>query len=276
MSSKLSQGKKTNTNSIKKSDVDFYKMSSMFFILCAMVLLIMRVSTTLAQRHASGLNMAYELYKLFRHPVYIAVVSLLLVASAVWVVVSKVKKTDESLRVLSSVNALALMLYVAYFSAYFGVKIVNNASDCMFILAVTVVLALLYYVSKIYHQDFLLFSLENALLAGLLYKYWHVYTARGIAGKVLLVIVFAAVGIVASWYIKKNCTKHPSQRIKQRSLLFFPYYISLAFWTVFMFIKISDVTGEAPLSINSTTMLTVMLAQYIVFAIVYTIKLIRE
>ena len=276
MSSKLSQGKKTNTNSIKKSDVDFYKMSSMFFILCAMVLLIMRVSTTLAQRHASGLNMAYELYKLFRHPVYIAVVSLLLVASAVWVVVSRVKKTDESLRVLSSVNALAPMLYVAYFSAYFGVKIVNNASDCMFILAVTVVLALLYYVSKIYHQDFLLFSLENALLAGLLYKYWHVYTTRGIAGKVLLVIVFAAVGIAASWYIKKNCTKHPSQRIKQRSLLFFPYYISLAFWTVFMFIKISDVTGEAPLSINSTTMLTVMLAQYIVFAIVYTIKLIRE
>ena len=61
MSSKLSQGKKTNTNSIKKSDVDFYKMSSMFFILCAMVLLIMRVSTTLAQRHSSGLNMAYEL-----------------------------------------------------------------------------------------------------------------------------------------------------------------------------------------------------------------------
>lgn len=276
MSSKLSQGKRTNTNSIKKSDVDFYKMSSMFFILCAMVLLIMKVSTTLAQRHSSGLNMAYELYKLFRHPAYIAVAAVLLIASAVWVAVSKVKKIDESLKVLSSVNALALMLYVAFFSAYFGVRIVNNAADCMFILAVTIVLAVLYYVSKIYHQDFMLFSIENAVLAALLYRYWHVYTTRGIVGKVLLAVVFAALGIAASWYIKKNCAKHPSQRAKQRSSLFFPYYISLAFWTVFMFIKIANVTGEAPLSINSATMLTVMLAQYIVFAIVYTIKLIRE
>lgn len=41
-----------------------------------------------------------------------------------------------------------------------------------------------------------------------------------------------------------------------------------------MFIKLPDIPGE-PL-IHSDTMLTVMLVQYIVFAIVYTIKLIRE
>ena len=165
------------------------------------------------------------------------------------------------------------MLYVTGFSAFFGVRIVNNASSCMFALTATIVLALLYYISKIYHLDFLVFSIENALLTLLLYRYWPIYTTRGIVGKILLIVAFAAVGIAFVPYLKK-CQTRPHHASKGDAPLMFPYFVSLVIWTVFMFIKLPDILGE-PL-VHSDTMLTVMLVQYIVFAIIYTIKLIRE
>lgn len=273
MSSKLSPKKRENAVKLKKSDMDFYRMSAMFFLLCGVLLLILKVSTTIAVRQSTGRNMGYELYKLFRHPAYIAVAGILLAASIVWVIVCRVKKINEHDRVFSSINALALMLYVTGFSLFFGVHIVNNASSCTFALAATIILALLYYISKFYHRDFLLFSIENALLALLLYRYWPIYTARGLVGKVLLIVAFAAVGIAFVPYLKK-CQTRPHRAQKSDSPLMFPYFVSLVIWAVFMFIKLPDIPGE-PL-IHSDTMLTVMLVQYIVFAIVYTIKLIRE
>ena len=276
MSSKLSKKKQTTSASLKKSDMDFYKMSALFFLLCCALLLILKVSTTLTMRQASGENMAYELYKLFRHPAYIAAVGVLFVGSVVWTIVVRVKKINESFRVFSSLNALALMLYVAGFSVYFGVHIVNNPADCMFALAVTIALALLYYVSKFFHRDFLMFSVENALLALLLYRYWHVYTVRGIVGKVLLVIAFAAAGAALGNYLKKQLSRPHTGKGKDKNstALVFPYFVSLAIWTVCMFIKLPDIKG-APL-IPSGVMLTILLIQYLVFAIIYTIKLIRE
>ena len=273
MSSKLSHKKRETSANFKKSDMDFYRMSAMFFLLCGALLLILKVSTTITVRQATGHNMGYELYKLFRHPAYIVFVGILLVASIVWVIVSRVKKVNEHDRVFSSINALALMLYVVGFSAFFGIRIVNNASSCMFALAATIILALLYYISKIFHRDFLLFSIENALLTLLLYRYWPIYTTRGIVGKFLLVVAFAAVGFAFIPYLKKRQTR-PHNARKSDAPLMFPYFVSLVIWTVFMFIKLPDIAGEP--FIHSDTMLTLMLVQYIVFAIVYTIKLIRE
>lgn len=273
MSSKLSPKKRDTAAKLKKSDMDFYRMSAIFFLLCAALLLILRVSTTITVRQATGQNMGYELYKLFRHPAYIVLVGALLIASIVWVIVCRVKKINEHERMFSSINALSLMLYVTGFSAFFGVRIVNNASSCMFALTATIVFALLYYISKIYHLDFLVFSIENALLTLFLYRYWPIYTTRGIVGKILLVVAFAAVGIAFVPYLKK-CQTRPHHAEKGDAPLMFPYFVSLVIWTVFMFIKLPDILGE-PL-VHSDTMLTVMLVQYIVFAIVYTIKLIRE
>lgn len=273
MSSKLSQNKKQNASALKKNDMDFYKMSALFFLLCAAVLLILNVSTTITARHATGANMAYELYKLFRSPAYIVVAGLLFAASAVWAIVCRVKKTDESMRVFSSVNAFAIMLYVIGFSAYFGLHIVNNPADCMFALAATIIVGLLYYIAKIYHRDFLVFSVENALLALFLYRYWHIYTTPGIVAKILLIAAFAAAGFAFFRLIaQKTATR--TKNGKKYAPLAFPYFISLIIWAFFMFIKLPDISG-APL-VSSGAMLTVMLVQYIIFAIVYTIKLIRE
>lgn len=40
MSSKLSPKKRENAVKLKKSDMDFYRMSAMFFLLCGVLLLI--------------------------------------------------------------------------------------------------------------------------------------------------------------------------------------------------------------------------------------------
>ena len=275
MSSKLSPKKNINTLSpaSRKSEVYFWKKSILFFAFVGIVLFIMSVSSSLVERQSSGNNLAYEMYNLFRSPLYIAVVAVLLVASAVWMLHTKIiKRQDESLRYFSSLNAFLIMLYVSGFSLYFGIRLVNSAEACTFILALTVALAIVYYVSKMYHPDFLLYTVETFLLALLLYRYWHIYTLAGIIGKLLLIAAFAAVGIVFTGIFKKRTSRAVNN--KRITALCYPYWISLGLWTVFMFIKIHDPAGIAV--INLATMLTLLLVQYIVFAIVYTIRLIRE
>lgn len=309
MSSKLSPKKINNKPQIKKSDVDFYKMSFLFFLLCGVVLLILNITTTLSMRQASGRNTAFELYTLFNSIPYIAVVGILLVSSVIWYIVCRVRKVNEELKVFSSLDAVVLMLYTCFFSLYFGKSVVSRADDCYFVLVATGVLALIYYVSKIYHRDFLIFTIENALLSLLLYKYWHVFTAKGVAGKILIAVAFAVLGIVFVKYAPKLTSRlKSSKKGTKNKPLCFPYFVSLVLWAVFMFIRHPSLINMyyksagvdlAALAnpenalfaenmlkaegvnaflgfMSSGTMITVLFVQYLIFAIVYTIKLIRE
>lgn len=267
MSSKLSQTKSKNNNKMTKSDVRFYKMSSLFFLICAIVLFVLKIMDSVSYRISTGKNLSYELYTLFRNPVYIIAVLILLIASAAWLIVSKVKKYDESYMIVSSINALSIMLYIAGFSAFYGIKGRLDPTESVFIIAVTVALALIYYISKIYKPDFLIFSIENALLALLLYKYQYVTGVRGITGKVLLIIAFVAIGFVAGHTFSN--IKSRIQKGKRKTLVLFPYFVSLVIWSVFMFATGIDF-------FTTGIMLSILLVQYIAFAIVYTIKLIKE
>jgi len=274
MSSKLSP-KKTATVSVaaRKAEVDFWKKSILFFIFVGVILFIMSISTSLVERQSSGNNLAYELNKLFSNPVYIVFIAVLLAASVVWAVYTRlIRKKDESLSYFSSINALLVMLYISGFSAFFGIKLVNSTEDCSFVLALTVAIAVVYYVSKMYHPDFLVYTVETFILAFLLYRYWHVYTVAGIVGKALIIVAFAAVGFVFGSALKKYTSRAVNN--KKITALFYPYWISLAIFAVFMFIKVHNPASVAV--INLAAMLTILLAQYIVFAIVYTIRLIRE
>lgn len=274
MSSKLSP-KKTATVSVaaRKAEVDFWKKSILFFIFVGVILFIMSISTSLVERQSSGNNLAYELNKLFSNPVYIVFIAVLLAASVVWAVYTRlIRKKDESLSYFSSINALLVMLYISGFSAFFGIKLVNSTEDCSFVLALTVAIAVVYYVSKMYHPDFLVYTVETFILAFLLYRYWYVYTVAGIVGKALIIVAFAAVGFVFGSALKKYTSRAVNN--KKITALFYPYWISLAIFAVFMFIKVHNPASVAV--INLAAMLTILLAQYIVFAIVYTIRLIRE
>ena len=276
MSSRFSRNSSKKKESISKKDIDFYKMSVLFFIACGVVMLILKASSTLNVRQATGGNMAYELNRIFNSPVYIGIVSVLLVCAFAWYIFCRVKKKDESEKTFSSINAVALMIYVTAFSAYFGRRVINNIKDCMFALIATIALVLIYYISKIYYRDFLVFSIENAVLALFLYRYWHVYTTPGIVGKILLIVAAAAIGFASSVLIKSKFVSRNKSTDKKRfyTPMFFPYYISLAVWAVFMFIKLPDPLGASVFTIGQ--MLIAFLVQYIVFAIIYTIKLINN
>ena len=260
----------------RRNDADFYRMTLLFFALAAILLLLLRASANIAARHASGANTAYNLYKIFHHPAGMAAVGILLAASTVWFIVCRVRKKDESTVYFSSTNALLLSAYLVFFALFFGTRVVNRRSECIFMLCVTAALAALYYIFKLYHFDFFVFSAENALLAVLLYRYHSVYGVRGIVGKALLVLVGIYVGLyLRSWFGKHGASRFGKKgTMNRRGALIWPYFVSLGLFAVFMFIKLPDPTA-APL-IPSGTMLTAMVIQYALFAIRYTIRLIRE
>ena len=266
MSSRFSKLKKAERPLLHKNDVDFFKMSMLFLALCGMVLLLLQMRTSAGYGITTGRNLVYNLYKVFRHPAYIAAVAVLLAGSVVWFVLDKKRKINADVHYFSGINALSLMAYVVFFSLFFGTS-VDLASGPMFMLAFTVVLCLLYYIYKRYHRDFFFFSLENAVLALLLYRYWNVFTLRGIVGKCLLCVVFALLGFL----LVKNASKL-SSRFKRGGKpvkpTLFPYFVSLAVWALLMLVPFNSRTAALVLS--------VMLVQYIAFAILYTVRLIRE
>ncbi len=266
MSSKLSPKTNKTKYATTKSDIRFYKMSLLFFAVCAVIFFVLKVMESLGFRLNTGKNLSFALYELFRNPVYIAATAILFVGAAAWMIVSKVRKVNDEMKIISGTNAFVLMAYVAWFSFYYGVKLRTLAAESVFVISVTVVLALLYYISRIYNNDFFAFSVENAVLAVLLYKYQSVSGVAGIVGKILLIIAFAAVGVVLVKLFKNSKSRFTS---KNQSLLMFPYFISLVIWAACMFIP-------ATLNVATGILLTVMLIQYIVFAIVYTVKLIKE
>ncbi len=267
MSSKLSPKTNKSKYATTRSDIRFYKMSLLFFAVCAVIFFVLKVMESLNFRISTGKNLSYELYTLFRNPVYIAAAAALFVGATVWMILSKVKKTDEGMKIISGTNAFVIMAYVVWFSAYYGVQGRLLPAESVFVIAITVVLALIYYISRIYNNDFLAFSVENAILAVLLYKYQSVSGNVGIIGKILLIIAFSAIGFVLVKLLKNDKSRFTAS--KNQSLLMFPYFVSLAVWAVCMFIP-------STLNVATGILLTVMLVQYIVFAIVYTVKLIKE
>lgn len=268
MSSKLSKTNKKQVNKMSREDAVFYRMSSFFFILCAVVLFIVRIMDTASLRISTGRNMAYTLYNLFRNPIYIGVVAVLLVATLAWMTITKVKKIDEGRRIFTSTNAFALMLYLAGFSFYYGSSGGRTtAADSIFALTVTIILGLIYFISKIYHKDFLVFSAQNAVFALLIYRYFDISGTKGLIGKILLVVAALILGIVFA----RKLSGKPSKIKSGKSYTYFtiPYFVSLVLWGVCMFLNFVN-------PVSRGILLTALLIQYVIFAIVYTIKLIRE
>ncbi len=268
MSSKLSKPNNKQVYKMSKNDAVFYRTSSLFFILCAIVLFIVRVMDTASLRISTGRNLAYTLYNLFRSPAYIGVVAVLFVASLAWMIISKAKKIDEGRRILTSTNAFALVLYVVGFSFYYGSSGGRtSAADSIFALTVTIILGLIYFISKIYHGDFLVFSIENAVFALLLYRYFDIAGTKGVVGKILLVVAALILGFVFTRKLSVNQSKLKSG--KKYTSLMIPYFVSLVIWGICMFLNFAN-------PVSRGFLLTVLLVQYVLFAIVYTIKLIRE
>ncbi|MBR2022038.1 MAG: hypothetical protein IJ939_06325 [Clostridia bacterium] len=263
---------------LKKADIDFYKMTGVFAIACIFVLLVLKMQDTGLERIASGKNLTYNFYALCHTPLYAVIALAALVGAIGWFVYCRVKKVDEAYRVFSSTNCLAVVLYLGFFTACFGLE-VSSSLHSFFIVA-TICLALLYYASKIYNIDFVVYSSVTAAVAVAVY----LWAMRFEAYMVVLKLVIAVVGIVICVMFKKNLLGLKLSKQRKATFLVFPCYIALAlgivflFWAYFQnmaFFRTNQMLQNA-LFLNRSMMLMVIFVQYIVFAIVYTVRRIKD
>ena len=275
----LSSGKNINKQyKLSKSDVDFYKMCGVFAAACIFIVLTLKMNATTLLRHATGQNMTYNFYMLCRNPLFMIPVGIVAAAGIIWFIICRVKKVNESMKIFSSTDALGLICYIAVFFLCFGVEL--NSSRHTFFLVFTIIVSLIYYISKLYNFDFLFYSVMNALFALTLYFTAMRAEPAIVAFKIASIIVFAAVCILVPMKLSNAKVRKGKHR---RGYLFIPVYVSLVIWAALMFWR-TFVAANTPgiFAINSpayltpNAMLVILLVQYIIAAIIYTLRLIRE
>ena len=273
--------KKNDSYVLKKSDIEFYKMTGVFAIACVFVLLVLKMKDTGLERIATGRNLTHNFYTFSRTPAFIILALAALAGAVAWFVFCKVKKIDESYRVFSSTDCLSLVLYLGFFCACFSS---NSASSLhVFFIVVTICLALLYYASKVYGIDFVVYSSLTLAASSFVY----LWAMRFEPYMVVLKVFLCAAGIAVCVLYKKNLNCLKVSKQKKASFLVFPCYIVVALGIVFMFWAFFQnmsffMKSEALMALqraiflNRSMMLAVLFAQYIVFAIVYTVRRIRD
>ena len=255
---------------LSKADIDFYKMTGVFAIACVFVLLTMRMEGTMLERMSSGQNLTYNFYRFFNSVAFVIVAAVALLGAVAWFAVSKVKKVDESKRLFTSTNCLSIVIYMLFFSVCLGYKMHSNLHG--FFIASTVVLAALYVISKIYDYDFVLYSGVSGILTLMLYLAAGNFEPAFMAAKIVvsLLAVAAIVAVRARIHTLKVSKK------KKMSYIFVPSYIAALLGIIFMFCRLFTYNVASLQFLNGSIMVMVMCIQYIVFAIIFTIRLIRE
>ena len=248
---------------MKKSDIDFYRMTGVFAIACVFIFLVLRMSATMTFYHSTGNNLTYNFYQLCRNPVFAVFAVLVALAGVAWFAFCRIQKKNESMKLFRSYDALALIGYLAVFWLCFGIK--ENSLEHMFFIAFTIIASVLFYISRFYKSDFIFYSVLNVFFAFVIYftadKAENSYTVLKIA---LIVLSVAAIML----FPKKN-KSHFKNSKHNKALFYIPSYVSLILFVVFLFIR-------AFTFFTANAMLVIMLIQYIIAGIVYTIRLIRE
>lgn len=267
--SSLLKKKKQQEYTLSKSDIDFYKMTGVFAIACVFVLLALKMQDSGMQKIASGRNLTYNFYQFCHTPVFVIVAIAALAGAVAWFAYSRIKKLDESGKIFSSTNGLCLVLYLAFFTGCFGIEIGSNLHG--FFIAATIVAAALYYVSKIYKSDFVFYSVLTAVFAVCIYLWGLKFEPLMVVLKLLVI----AAGVVSCLFFRKKLSSMKVTKKTKAAFLMFPAYVSLVLGSLFLFWG-RVFTIVSPLFLNRISMLVILLVQYIVFAIVYTIRLIKE
>ena len=207
----------------------------------------------------------YNFYMFCKTPLFAVLATVLVIGSAGWFAYCRMKKVDESRRIFTSYNCLSIAAYLVFFFLCFGLK--DGSTNHGFFIATTIVLAGMYYVSKFYNPDFVVYTVVTAVFAISIYIFALYFEPQMIVAKALIVIAMA----IGAYFANKRISNFKVSKKRKASFMTFPVYVSLAIGTVCLFIRL--IPG---INLARTTMLALLLAQYIVFAIVYTIKLIRE
>ena len=266
---------------LTKADIDFYKMTGVFAIACVFVLLAIKMQGTRTVYAATGGNLTANFYNFCRTPLFAAVSIAAIVGTAVWFVWCRIKKVDESKRIFSSTDCLAVLLYLGFFTACFGIK--QGSELHGFFISATVFAAALFYVSKIFKSDFIVYSAITGIMAMSIYLWAMLFDASVVVIKLVVIVACVAICVL---YKRKIASLKLSKQTKS-SFLVFPCYVAIAlgavllFWAYFQnmeFFRSSPwlTNLQRIIFLNSGKMLFGIVMQYIVFAIVYTVRRIKD
>lgn len=261
--------KKQAKHALSKGDIDFYKMSGVFAIVCVFVLLTLNMQSSQIERISSGKDLTYNFYQFCRTPMFFVLAILAAAGSICWFVFSKVKKIDESRRIFTSTNCLAIVLYLGFFTVCFGLR--ESSTNHGFFIGATIALAVLYYISKFYKADFVVYSLVTGVVAAAI-QFWALLFELPYIIVKLVIIAAAAVAVVV--FKNKISSLKVTQQTKSKFLVF-PCFVVLALGTVFLFWRGVPALQNI-LFLNRNMMLAGLFVQYIVFAIVYTVRRIKD
>lgn len=242
---------RNKTSQQYKEDILFFRMSALFILACAAIIGIFNF--------ADG-SVGFAFWKLSRNPLYLVVAGLLFAASLAYTVICKKNGKDESEKTFSSANYTSVIAYVLGSSIYWGFA---EKTSPWVLLTATICLTLLYFIYNIYKKDFFLFSVSNLVFLATMW----LFSFEGIVYKVLAAVLFAA-SAYCCYYTYSKVKKSAENKIMTSVPVCISFVIVTALIVLKYFISVSFVT--------SGILTTIMLFQYLIFGIYYTIRLIRE
>ena len=266
---------------LSKADVGFYKMTGVFAIACVFVLLALKMQNTGTEYVATGRNLTNNFYEFCRTPIFAVIATAAFVGAVAWFAVCRKNKIDESHRIFASTDCLAVVLYLGFFSACFGIKQGSNLHG--FFVVATIFVAALFYASKIYKADFIVYSAITAVIAMSIYLWAMLFEPHIVVIKLLVI----AAGVLTCVAFRKKIASLKLSKQTKSSFLVFPCYIVLVlgavllFWAYFQNMEFFRATPglqkvQSIIFLNRSMMLFGVVMQYIVFAIVYTVRRIKD
>lgn len=259
-----------NSNEIKKSKEEIElksntivnRMMVMFGLATAAV-----VALLLIRRSGGATERIFVLDWLF----YLKIASGILLAGAIaYFAVQKKRKVDESLKIFSSTTLLILAAIL--FSVFMLYQYLGNMAMVIFVIGALV----LSFVYNFYQRDYFYFSVftvVNVILmyftrAGLSIMVWKniiIYTSKVLIFVIPLIV--AAVLLCAKANDGTVKLKGKSYKLMKPSYLYSPFYIGAA---------IAIIAGVVGLFLSSYVIYLIIaqLAVYLLFGIIYTIKMI--
>ena len=254
---------------LSKGDIDFYKMTGVFAIVCVFVLLTLNMQSSQIERISSGKDLTHNFYMFCRTPLFWVLATAAVAGSLCWFIFSKVKRLDESKRIFTSTNCLVLVLYLGFFTLCFGLR--EPSTNHGFFIGATIVLAVLYYISKFYKADFVVYSVVTGVVAVAIQLWGLLFELPCVILKLVIIAACAAAVIV----FRNKISGFKITRQTKSKLLVFPCYVALGLGAVLLFWRAAGFLQGA-LFLNRSMMLAILFVQYIVFAIVYTVRRIKD
>lgn len=250
---KKNQAVQKSANSLKE-DIQFFKSSMMFLLLCGVILFTLRLADfgkAFYMMTASWLPFAYD------HIQMKFIFGVLTVAAAAFFVVRRVKKTDESMKYLSSLNLLCISGFCLLYCFVYGLD-----QSVTKLIVLTVICGVLYYIKKFFNCDFVLFYIFNVMLC---FDLWCFF-APGVSSKPVLMLLLKIFGVLATLAVLGYAIYTKTKGDKKAKFIIWPYAVSGVLAVVLATICLTASV------LTSTYAVVVMLIQFIVMGVYYTVK----